>query len=123
MTATWILLPRFWRELNLDRGRLHAVDAQKSVGKPLSGGVIFVSIFAIMVVLYLPFGSTALYVLPSILAAMLLGYYDDKVGGLHEYTLAAADFLISIVTVLIIFGTGRAVIWLPILSHGLVIPW
>jgi phospho-N-acetylmuramoyl-pentapeptide-transferase len=82
--ATWLLLPRFWGELNIDHGRAHAVEAHWSVGKPLSAGLIFISIFIVMALLFVPFGSISLRVLPLLLASMVLGYYDDKVGGFHE---------------------------------------
>jgi phospho-N-acetylmuramoyl-pentapeptide-transferase len=117
-----MFLPRFWGELNADRGRTHAVEAHMSVGKPLSGGVIFVTIFIVMSLLFVPFGSGALRVLPFILAAMILGYYDDKVGGLHEYTLAIADLAISLSVALVIFGVKPSIVWLPFVSRAFVVP-
>ena len=48
VVATFWALPRFWHQLPRDQGRAHAVDADKSVGKPLSGGVIFVPIFGVL---------------------------------------------------------------------------
>ena len=120
--ATWILLPRFWNELHIDRGRAHAIEGTKSVGKPVGAGLIFVSIFVIMALIFVPFGAAAFRAIPPILAAMILGYYDDKTGGLHEYILGIADFVISLGSALILFGTKPAVIWLPLVSHSLVIP-
>ena len=43
--AVWWALPRYWHLLPRDRGRAFAVDADKSIGKPISGGIIFIPIF------------------------------------------------------------------------------
>jgi len=40
--ATLHMLPRLWRYLPRDQGRLHAVGAQQSLGKPVGAGVIFI---------------------------------------------------------------------------------
>ena len=32
---TWSLLPRYWHLLPRDKGREYAVDAEKSIGKPI----------------------------------------------------------------------------------------
>ena len=58
--ATWILLPRLWNLLPRDRGRAFAVNAELSVGKPVSAGAIFIGIFAVVALLFLPFGAVAL---------------------------------------------------------------
>ena len=54
--ATWILLPRLWNLLPRDRGRAFAVNAELSVGKPVSAGVIFIGVFAVVALLFVPFG-------------------------------------------------------------------
>ena len=41
--ATWLALPRLWSRLPTDRGRAFAVNAELSVGKPISAGLIFVT--------------------------------------------------------------------------------
>ena len=38
--ATFVLLPRLWDRLPRDQGRASAVNAEQSVGKPVSAGVI-----------------------------------------------------------------------------------
>ena len=42
---TWVLLPRLWRRLPLDRGRPYAVEAEQSQGKPVGAGVVFIPVF------------------------------------------------------------------------------
>src|SRR5690349_13715100 len=67
--STWILLPRLWKHLPVDRGRAHAVNAELSIGKPLSCGVVFVSIFALACLIFLPIDAVPLRTVPLILAA------------------------------------------------------
>jgi phospho-N-acetylmuramoyl-pentapeptide-transferase len=38
--TTWFVLPKFWGRLPTDRGRAFAVNAEMSVGKPISAGLI-----------------------------------------------------------------------------------
>src|SRR5690348_3520970 len=71
--ATWILLPRLWDRLPRDRGRAFAVNAEQSVGKPLSSGLIFVSVFAVCCLIFVPLDARAIRILPLMLAAMAVG--------------------------------------------------
>ena len=52
---TWMLLPRFWHLLPTDQGREFAFDAERSIGKPVSAGLIFVPIFVLTSVVVVPF--------------------------------------------------------------------
>ncbi|OYU70666.1 MAG: phospho-N-acetylmuramoyl-pentapeptide-transferase [Alphaproteobacteria bacterium PA2] len=111
--ATWILLPKLWGHLPTDKGRAFAVNAELSVGKPVSAGLIFVSLFCLAALLFVPFGARCLYTVPIILAAMMVGYFDDRRGGFNEYQLAVFDLLIAGAAALVICGTQDAPIWLP----------
>ena len=111
--ATWILLPKLWGHLPTDQGRAFAVNAEMSVGKPVSAGLIFVTLFCIAAVLFVPFGSRCLYTVPIVLAAMMVGYFDDRRGGFNEYTLAVFDLVIAATAALVICGTEVTPIWLP----------
>ena len=82
--ATWIVLPRVGSRLPTDRGRAFAVNADQSVGKPLSAGLVFVSIFCIASLIFVPFGARSLLTLPFVVAAMVVGYLDDRRGGFSE---------------------------------------
>jgi phospho-N-acetylmuramoyl-pentapeptide-transferase len=122
--ATWVLLPRLWGLLPTDKGRAFAVNAELSVGKPVSAGLIFVTLFCIACALFVPFGARCLYTLPIILAAMLVGYFDDRRGGFNEYQLAVFDLLIAGAAALVICGTQDSLIWLPGWKETLTIsPW
>ena len=111
--ATWVLLPRLWNRLPRDMGRAFAVNAELSVGKPVSAGLIFVTLFCLASFIFVPFGARCLYTLPIILAAMMVGYFDDRRGGFNEYQLAVFDLLIAVAAALVICGPHDAQIWLP----------
>jgi phospho-N-acetylmuramoyl-pentapeptide-transferase len=120
--ATWLMLPRLWDRLPRDRGRAHAVQAEHSVGKPLSGGLVFVSVFIAAGLLFIPFGARCLLTLPVMLAAMAVGYVDDRSGGLSEYRLAVLDLLIAVTAAAVICGWGTTEIWLPVWKHSIALP-
>jgi len=111
--ATWWLLPRLWNRLPRDRGRAFAVGAEQSVGKPVSAGLIFVSIFCVTALIFLPFDALCLRTIPLILAAMTVGFYDDRRGGFTEYQLAAMDAVIAVVASITMLGFRDWPVWLP----------
>jgi phospho-N-acetylmuramoyl-pentapeptide-transferase len=110
---TWTVLPRLWGLLPTDRGRAFAVNAEQSVGKPLSAGLIFVTIFCAASVIFVPLGARCLLTLPFMLAAMVVGYFDDRRGGFSEYQLAAMDLAIALGASMVICGLGPTTVWLP----------
>ncbi len=121
--ATWLLLPRLWDRLPRDRGRAFAVNAEQSVGKPLSAGLIFVGVFVIASLIFVPFDARAIRTLPFMAVAMLVGFIDDrKPGGLSEYRLAALDFVIAFGAAAVMLGFGDSAIWLPGWKDTIVLP-
>ncbi len=121
--ATWVLMPRLWGLLPKDQGRAHAVNAEQSIGKPLSTGVIFVGVFAVAALLFLPFDSIALRTVPLILAAMLVGYFDDRrAGGFKDYQLAVMDGVLALAAAVIVCGLEPSTIWLPVWRDPIVLP-
>ena len=122
--STWILLPKLWSRLPTDRGRAFAVNAEMSVGKPISAGLIFVSIFCAACLIFVPFGARCLLTLPLMLAAMLVGYFDDRRGGFSEYQLAVMDAAIAVGAAMVIYGFEPVALWLPIWKGTLILgPW
>ncbi|HEY9218526.1 MAG TPA: hypothetical protein VIO94_10790 [Phenylobacterium sp.] len=119
--ATWALLPKLWGRLPTDRGRAFAVDAEKSLGKPLSAGLIFVSLFAVAALLFVPLSARPLLTLPFILAAMVVGYFDDRRGGFSEYQLAIMDAAIAVGAAMVIYGLQPTTIWLPFWADPIVL--
>lgn len=122
--ATWFALPRLWGLLPTDKGRAFAVNADQSVGKPVSAGLIFVTLFCIASLIFVPAGARCLWAVPFVLAAMIVGYLDDRRGGFNEYTLAVADLVIAVGAALVIWGWQPVTIWLPGWRGDIVLqPW
>jgi phospho-N-acetylmuramoyl-pentapeptide-transferase len=121
--ATFVLLPRLWDRLPRDRGRAFAVNAEQSVGKPVSAGLIFVSVFVVCCLIFVPYDARAIRTLPFVVAAMLVGAVDDRTpGGLSEYRLAVLDLVVALGTAAVILGWGDSAIWLPGWKDAIVLP-
>lgn len=121
--ATLLALPKLWSRLPRDSGRAHAVDADKSIGKPLGAGIHIVSIFVLVALVFIPFRLEFLLVLGILLLFSAFGLADDnKPGGLSEIALGSADLAVSLLASIIIFGFRPATIWLPFLSGGFELP-
>jgi phospho-N-acetylmuramoyl-pentapeptide-transferase len=123
--ATWYLLPRVWKFLPTDKGRVFAVAAQQSIGKPVGAGIIFVPIFLIVALLVIPLDWRVLAILACIALAMLEGFLDDKSrGGWSEYILGAMDLALSFIAALVISRGEDVQVWLPLIKTPVMIsPW
>ncbi len=124
---TWFLLPRLWHLLPADKGRAYAVDADKSIGKPVAAGAIFVPIFLFVSLLIMPFDWRYMGVLSCISLSMLEGLWDDSTkthGGLSELQLGLIDLVISLCGAVILCRLQPIEIWLPLFKQSLIIsPW
>jgi len=123
--GTWYLLPRLWDRLPTDQGRVYAVGAEQSKGKPVGAGAIFVPIFVVVCLLIIPFSWRTLAALGCVLLAMLEGYLDDRShGGWSEYKLGAIDLGISLLAALVLCGFTPVQVWLPLFKAPLMVtPW
>ena len=123
--ATWYLLPRMWDRLPTDQGRAHAVGAEQSVGKPVGAGILFIPIYLIASLLFIPFQPHILAALGCVLLSALEGYLDDrKKGGWSEYTLGAMDLGISVLAAITLCGLDDVQIWLPLIKTPVILaPW
>lgn len=96
------------------------MDAEKSIGKPMGAGVIFVPVFAIVSLLVVPLQWPYLAVVSCMLAAMFIGFLDDRVrGGLSEYTLGACDLVVSVIAAMAVCRLSGFDVWLPFLKGSL----
>jgi phospho-N-acetylmuramoyl-pentapeptide-transferase len=121
--ATFVLLPRLWDRLPRDRGRAFAVNAEQSVGKPVSAGLVFVSVFVVTSLIFVPLDARAIRTLPFVVAAMLVGAVDDRTpGGLSEYRLAVLDLIVALGTAAVILGFADSAIWLPGWKDAITLP-
>jgi len=119
---TWWLLPRLWHLLPRDRGREYAIDAEKSIGKSISAGIVFIPIFIILCLLVVPFDGRFVGILACVMIAMIVGYFDDRsASGWSEYRLGSIDLVIAIVASMIICQLQPYTIWLPLFKDPVVI--
>jgi len=121
---TWMLLPRLWSMLPTDRGRAFAVNADQSVGKPVSAGLIFITIFCLASMVFVPLTAKPLLTVPFMLAALIVGYLDDRRGGFSEYQLAIMDAAVALGAAMVIYGLAPVTIWLPGVKDAITLaPW
>jgi phospho-N-acetylmuramoyl-pentapeptide-transferase len=114
---TWWLLPRFWHLLPTDKGREYAVDSHKSIGKPVSAGLIFIPVFIVISILVIPFDWRFIGTMACVAFAMLVGFLDDhSETGWSEYRLGAFDLCIAVIASMIICQMEPFTIWLPLLK-------
>jgi phospho-N-acetylmuramoyl-pentapeptide-transferase len=119
---TWWLLPRLWHRLPTDKGREYAIDAEKIIGKPMSGGIIFISLFIIISLLVVPFDWKFAGILVCTFMAMIVGYLDDKsLGGWSEYRLGAVDLIIAIFASIMICELRPFTVWLPLFKDAVTV--
>lgn len=76
--ATILITKLGARFLPRDAGRDFAHDGKKSAGKPRGAGLIFICVFCICSILFLPLELENAIYLILVLAAMLTGYLDDR---------------------------------------------
>jgi phospho-N-acetylmuramoyl-pentapeptide-transferase len=121
--TAWLGLPALSRWLPKDQGRAFAVNAEQSVGKPLSAGTIYIPIFILTCLLFIPLESATLRTLPFVFMAMLVGYFDDRrQGGLSELTLGALDLALAFGTSMVMLWGHPTEIWLPVVKTLFVLP-
>ena len=119
---TWWILPRFWHLLPRDTGREYAIDAEKSIGKPISAGILFIPVFVLLCLLVVPFDWKYVGILACVLVAMVVGYLDDRSEtGWSEYRLGAIDLVIAIAASMIICGLEPFTLWLPLFKDPITI--
>jgi phospho-N-acetylmuramoyl-pentapeptide-transferase len=120
--ATWWLLPKMWHLLPTDRGREYAVDAEKSIGKPVSAGVLFIPMFVIISILVVPFDWKFIEIMVCVIMAMTVGYFDDRaLGGWSEYRLGAIDLVVAFLASMAICQLQPYTIWLPLFKDPIII--
>lgn len=113
--ATWWWLPKLWQLLPTDRGREYAVDAEHSIGKPSSAGILFIPLFVVVSLLVVPFDWMFVEILICAAIAMMVGYLDDRhIDGWSEYRLGAIDLVVALLASMAICQMMPYTIWLPL---------
>lgn len=133
---TWVLLPRLWGRLPLDRGKVVCGDkmGEAAKGKPTGAGYYVSLICLPVIVLFAPLHFWDFAAVLALYGAMLFGYLDDKaVVPWGELKKGLLDAVVSIAIAAFIF-LGHAekaccceplqmVLWLPFVKTIIFAPW
>ncbi|MDR1786368.1 MAG: phospho-N-acetylmuramoyl-pentapeptide-transferase, partial [Spirochaetaceae bacterium] len=122
------LMPRCYGFLPRDRGREFSVTPEASLGKPTGGGMVFVTIFVLTMILVAPLRPLHLGILALTWLTMLTGFLDDRSPvSWGEYRKGLIDLVISLGASLFIAyylsrRPGGIRFWLPFLSKSVSVP-
>ena len=127
--VTYKILPLFYEKLPHDRGREFTLTAEAAKGKPTGAGVVFITIVALICILFIPMGIVQYGILLLTWLTMLSGFLDDKsINSWGEYRKGLLDLLISIAASFLLYfctknasPNGKVYFWLPFISHPLAI--
>ena len=121
--VTVLGIPRIAAYLPRDRGRAFAVDADKSVGKPMGAGIFFAAVFAVAVLLFVPWRPDVVLFVGVLLLTAGIGLVDDRTGGLSQYQLAFFDLLAAGLSAwLLVNGADTIDLWLPLIRGSFGLP-
>lgn len=123
---TYSLLPKFYNKLPHDRGREFTLTAtaEAAKGKPTGAGVVFISIYVLICLLFVPMGILQGGILFLVWATMLTGFLDDRsLTSWGEYLKGFLDLVISVLTALLIYfyvskqnADGNVHFWFPFIT-------
>jgi phospho-N-acetylmuramoyl-pentapeptide-transferase len=95
---TCILLKVLQNILPRDGGRAYAVNGGLSQGKPRGAGLVFILVFVVATLLFVPISRELIIYLLMIIAAMMSGYLDDSSKApWGEYKKGFIDLVIALV--------------------------
>ncbi|MCH5273847.1 MAG: phospho-N-acetylmuramoyl-pentapeptide-transferase [Lachnospiraceae bacterium] len=110
------LLPR-------DGGRDFAVDGKLSQGKPRGAGFVFILIFAVSTILFLPLERERFIYMILTVAAMLTGFLDDcSKSPWGEYKKGILDLIISIMVAITYINFNGTTLFISFLEKGITFP-
>jgi phospho-N-acetylmuramoyl-pentapeptide-transferase len=113
--AVWYLLPKFWKSLPGDRGKIIAADGGvQSLGKPTGAGLHFSIILLPILILVIPLNPWIYGVLATLYMAMLFGYLDDcSKMPWGEWKKGILDLVVAALTSISICHGTSVEVWLP----------
>ena len=89
----------FKGRLPRDQGRDYALNGQLSAGKPRGAGLVFVGVFCLSALLFLPVTAELVIYLCLTVSAMLTGYLDDRADSpWGEYKKGLLDLFVAALT-------------------------
>ena len=117
---TVLFLPKTYGRLPKDRGREFTINAEAAMGKPTGAGVVFITVFALLVLLIAPLTLTQILMVVFTWLVMMTGYLDDRsIRSWGEYLKGALDLFLSVSASLIIwyfYFKCTPYYWLPLTS-------
>lgn len=106
-----------------DQGRAFAVNGAKSAGKPRGAGIIFIMIFILSCVIFIPVNNELLIYLILVLAAMISGYLDDSsVSPWGELKKGLIDLAIAVMAAATYLNYNPNTIWISFANMQVTIP-
>lgn len=127
---TYWLLPKFYDKLPHDRGREFTATAEAAKGKPTGSGIVFITIFVLISLLFAPLDWLHYAILVLTWLTMLTGYLDDRsVKSWGEYRKAILDLILSVAASFALYygcrgNDGIIRFWLPFMARPVVVaPW
>lgn len=127
--VTVFMLPKLYNKLPTDRGREFTINAEAAKGKPTGAGCIFITIFAILVLLFVPLKPLQLIIIALTWLTMLTGFLDDRADtSWGEYKKALLDLIICVLASFALYfflKTDDGIqFWVPFISKPVQIaPW
>lgn len=128
----YFILPKCFKFLPSDRGREFTLTAEAAKGKPTGGGIVFISIFVVTVLLFVPVDLLQVSILILTWLTMLTGFLDDRsITSWGEYLKGALDLVICVAASFVLYYLNQRVVdgqgiqfWLPFISTPVTIaPW
>ena len=128
----YFILPKCFKFLPSDRGREFTLTAEAAKGKPTGGGIVFISIFVVTVLLFVPVDLLQVSILILTWLTMLTGFLDDRsITSWGEYLKGALDLVICVAASFVLYYFNQRVVdgqeiqfWLPFISTPVTIaPW
>ena len=127
---TKVILPKFYKFLPSDRGREFTLTKETAKGKPTGSGVIFVTVFILLSIIFAPLAYLQSGILLLTWLMMLTGFLDDRSEkGWGEYIKAFLDLVITVAAAFLMMRylsnsstDGNLRFWFPFFAKPISIP-
>lgn len=126
---TYFILPKFFDKLPHDRGREFTLTAEAAKGKPTGAGVVFITIYALICVVFVPMNFFQAGIVTLTWLTMLTGFLDDRsTKSWGEYLKGFLDLVISVSASFLICHfnetssqDGLVHFWFPFISNSVIV--
>lgn len=121
--GTCFFLSKLADKLPKDAGRKFAHDGKLSAGKPRGAGLIFILVFAIAALLFVPFSVELCIYVILIVAEMLTGYMDDaSENPWGEWKKGLLDLVVAVILAVTFLNFNSSEIHVAVLGSTFVLP-